>query len=222
MSSCKVTEIYNEESEVSSQGCSSDVLIAIPEKPKAAKPKRSSKTYSFSEKDLRKYHLAKKEGRLRFPDVFMYHIHRSTEDVQREARLLKKLQTKTCLQDSEMDQENLLFSNSPISDDHSSFKSNGAGLAQGTKESSLKKDQNNGAFSSSMCLRDRHLTLKLASTLSAGLIGFGSCIALTGSLGISAIASVSCILTSVAAMSVYEVCTERRREKKANMEIMEG
>jgi hypothetical protein len=56
------------------------------------KPKRVSRTYAFSDRDIRKYEMYKKEGRLRFPDLFLYHINRPTDDVQREAKLAKKLE----------------------------------------------------------------------------------------------------------------------------------
>jgi hypothetical protein len=56
------------------------------------KRKRTSRTYQFSERDIRRYQQARKEGRLRFPDLFMYHIQRPTEDVQREAKMVKKMQ----------------------------------------------------------------------------------------------------------------------------------
>jgi len=67
--------------------------------------KRSSSVYSFSSRDLYKYKVAQREGKLRFPDLFMYHIQRSTADVQREARLLKKLSEKRTIdvnEDSEI------------------------------------------------------------------------------------------------------------------------
>jgi hypothetical protein len=51
------------------------------------KPKRCSRTYTFSVRDVRKYASSRAEGRLRFPDFWMYHISRSTDDVQREERL---------------------------------------------------------------------------------------------------------------------------------------
>eukprot|EP00475_Leptophrys_vorax_P043843 TRINITY_DN856_c0_g1_i1.p1 TRINITY_DN856_c0_g1~~TRINITY_DN856_c0_g1_i1.p1 ORF type:complete len:350 (-),score=83.93 TRINITY_DN856_c0_g1_i1:164-1213(-) len=53
------------------------------------KRKRTSRTYQFNERDIRRYQQAKKEGRLRFPDLFMYHIQRPTDDVQREARMMR-------------------------------------------------------------------------------------------------------------------------------------
>lgn len=59
------------------------------------KQRRSSSVYSFSGKDLYKFETARKEGTLRFPDLFMYHIQRSTADVQREARLLRRMQSST-------------------------------------------------------------------------------------------------------------------------------
>jgi hypothetical protein len=63
-----------------------------PQKVSVTRPKRSSSTYRFSEREIRKYQQARKEGRLRFPDLFMYHIQRPTEDVQREARLMRIIQ----------------------------------------------------------------------------------------------------------------------------------
>jgi len=56
------------------------------------KEKRTSRTYQFSDRDIRRYQQARKEGRLRFPDLFMYHIQRPTEDIQKEARLARKIQ----------------------------------------------------------------------------------------------------------------------------------
>jgi len=56
------------------------------------KAKRTSRTYQFSDRDIRRYQQARKEGRLRFPDLFMYHIQRPTEDIQREARILRRQQ----------------------------------------------------------------------------------------------------------------------------------
>jgi len=56
------------------------------------KEKRTSRTYQFSDRDIRRYQQARKEGRLRFPDLFMYHSQRPTEDIQKEARLAKKMQ----------------------------------------------------------------------------------------------------------------------------------
>jgi len=56
------------------------------------KEKRTSRTYQFSDRDIRRYQQARKEGRLRFPDLFMYHIQRPTDDIQKEARVARKIQ----------------------------------------------------------------------------------------------------------------------------------
>ena len=63
--------------------------------------RRNSKVYSFSDAHLYKYQVAKRSGTLRFPDLFQYHIKRSTADVQREARLLKKRQSMEYTSNSE-------------------------------------------------------------------------------------------------------------------------
>lgn len=71
------------------------------EMPIVLKPKKLSKTYTFSSRDLYKYEVARKEGRLRFPDLFMYHIDRPSEDVQREARMLKELELQNTMEDDD-------------------------------------------------------------------------------------------------------------------------
>jgi hypothetical protein len=58
------------------------------------KEKRVSRTYQFSDRDIRRYQQARKEGRLRFPDLFMYHIQRPTDDIQREARVARNMEEK--------------------------------------------------------------------------------------------------------------------------------
>jgi len=68
-----------------------DMKISLDENQLIQKPKRVSRTYAFSDRDIRKYEMYKKEGRLRFPDLFLYHINRPTDDVQREVKLQKKL-----------------------------------------------------------------------------------------------------------------------------------
>jgi len=56
------------------------------------KEKRTSRTYQFSDRDIRRYQQARKEGKLRFPDLFMYHIQRPTDDIQKEAKVARKVQ----------------------------------------------------------------------------------------------------------------------------------
>lgn len=79
----------------------SPVVVEIPAPP-LQRTRSTSRIYPFSEEHIAKYERAKRRGSLRHPDLFMYHISRSTADVQREARLLRDLDDPMTIKSFEM------------------------------------------------------------------------------------------------------------------------
>jgi hypothetical protein len=164
------------------------------------RPKRSSSTYRFSEREIRKYQQARKEGRLRFPDLFMYHIQRPTEDVQREARLMRIIQ------------EQGGYENNPSTESqspkHQSIK---VGSSESQHASSSQEAGANQSKSGKPSLRARAKTqlVRVLPALTIAAAGFVGVLLATGSAGLA----VAVAVPTAAIVYGSVLLIQRRRQR---------